>query len=96
MRDMNKFIIGVMQDYCNKRGLTFERERFAFTFWGVCASQINNNALLVDSVTLAMKKCQSFIKGNNLSLQQFAIEIVREICVNSDYIPQKQEFYTAI
>ena len=96
MRDLNKFIIGVIQDYCNKRGLTFESERFALTFGSVCTNQINNNLLSVDSVTLALKKYQSFIKGNNLSPEQFAIEIVQEICANSDYIPPKQEFYTAV
>ncbi|MCI9469606.1 MAG: hypothetical protein HFH56_00080 [Lachnospiraceae bacterium] len=96
MRDMNKFIIGVIQDYCNKRGLTFESERFALTFGGVCVNQINNDALSVDSVILALKKYQSFIKGNNLSLEQFAIEIVQEICANTDYMPPKQEFYATI
>lgn len=96
MRDMNKFIIGVIQDYCNKRGLTFESERFALAFGRVCANQINNNTLSVDSVALALQKYQSFMKGNDLSPEQFAIEIVQEICANSDYIPQKPEFYMAI
>jgi len=96
MRDMRKFIISVIQDFCNKRGLTFESEKFALTFGSVCASQIENNMLSIDSVALLLKNYQSFIKGNDLSLEQFAVEIVQEICANSDYIPQKPEFHTAI
>lgn len=63
MRDLNKFIIGVIQDYCNKRGLTFESERFALTFGSVCANQINNNLLSVDSVILALKNTNHLLKG---------------------------------
>lgn len=96
MRDVRKFIISVVQDYCNKRGFTFESERFALSFGGVCANLIDNDSLSIDSVALTLKKYQSFVKGNDLSPEQFAIEIVEEICSNSEYLPQKPEFHTAI
>lgn len=96
MRDLNKFLIGVLQDYCNKRGFTFESEKFAISFGRVCATQINNNDFSVDSIILALKKYQTFIKGNNLSIEKFAFEIIKVLSANGDYIPSKQELYTEI
>lgn len=93
---MRKFIISVVQDFCNKRGFTFESEKFALSFGEVCANSIDAGVLSIDSVALSLKKYQSFIKGNDLSSEQFAVEIVQEICANSEYIPQKSEFLNAI
>lgn len=96
MRDIRKFLISIIQDYCNKRGYTFESEKFALSFGINCSEMLQSDTLSIDSVKAALKMYPSFIKGNELRYEQFAIDIVQEICANSDYIPKKPEFYTAI
>ena len=96
MRDLRKFMISLIQDYCNKRGYTFESEKFALSFGGKCADLLNNGTLSVDSIKTALKRYPSFISGNDLDLEKFSVEIVRETCLNNDYLPPKNEFFTTI
>jgi hypothetical protein len=96
MRDTNKFIICLIQDYCNKKGHSFESEKFALAFGAQCTQMFINHTLTIDSMKQQVKKYKSFILGNELDVERFSIEIMREICDNEIYIPSKPDFHTAI
>lgn len=96
MRDITKFIIGLVQDYCNNRGYTFQSEKFALSFGTQCAKMLQNSSLTVDSVKKILNTYKSFVSGNDLVTEQFAVDIVGEICGNEAYIPAKPSMYTTI
>lgn len=96
MRDNTKFLISLVQDYCNKRGYVFESEKFALAFGSQCAKMLQDNTLSVDTIKKALKKYKSFMAGNDLNEEKLSVNILTEICDNEAYIPAKPDIYTAI
>lgn len=96
MSETRKFIIGLVQDYCNRCGYTFESESFSLSFGSHCANLLANNTLSVDSIKALLKKYQSFISGNDLIPEDFSTELIDEISAKLHYVPPKPAFCFAI
>ena len=79
MRDIRKFIIGVIQDYCNIHGYTYESEHFALSSGTHIYSLMQKNQLSVETIKKHIVKYSGFLLGNSINPEFFSVELFREI-----------------
>ncbi len=96
MSETRKFIISIIQDYCNKRGYVFESEAFALSFGSQCANLLSDNKLTVDTIKNLLKSYPSFCSGNDLSSEKFSVGLMDDISSKLHYVPLKPELYDTI
>ena len=96
MRDVRKFIIGVVQDYCNNHGYTYESEHFALSAGYHFGTLIQTGQLSIDVIKKQLLKYKIFINGNDIDAESFAIELFKEIQRKEPFIPAKSDIYEVI